>query len=87
MPTHCSEHEVVGLSEEDSEVDTATRQQSNRRFRDRVGLMAWDRHAIGPTLLEQMKLVDAQQHKTVVAEKQICFSFSACVSSHARFTC
>ena len=68
LPVHCAEHEVVALCQEDyPDVDKTKGKQFNRRFLDlSVWMMAWDRYAIGATLLQQMSFVDAQNHKAVV---------------------
>ena len=87
LPIHCSEHEVVALSEEDfPDVDRAKGKQFNRRFLDlSVWLMAWDGYAIGAALLKQMSFADAQHHKAVVIEVQLAchgalFHFASVVS-------
>ena len=69
LPTHCSDHEVVALNEEDYPVADKARKQFNRRFLDMsVWMMAWDRYALGATILGQMAFVDTQNHKAVVEE-------------------
>ena len=69
LPTHCSDHEVVALNEEDFPDADKARKQFNRRFLDMsVWMMAWDRYALGATILGQMAFVDTQNHKAVVEE-------------------
>ena len=71
LPTHCSDHEVVALNEEDYPDADKARKQFNRRFLDMsVWMMAWDRYALGATILGQMAFVDTQNHKAVVEEVQ-----------------
>lgn len=72
LPTHCSDHEVVALSEDDyPDADKAKSKQFNSRFLDMsVWMMAWDRYTIGATILKQMEYVDTQNHKAVVEEVQ-----------------
>jgi hypothetical protein len=88
LPTHCAEHEVVALSEKDfPDVDRVKGKQFNRRFLDlAVWLMAWDRYAIGATLLKQMSFVDAQHHKAVVVEVWLLLPWrvASCLSCFAQ---
>ena len=78
LPIHCAEHEVIALdTNEFPDIDKAKGRQFNKRFLDlSVWLMAWDRYAIGATLLKQLAFEDAQHHKAVVVEVCLaCFVF------------